>query len=932
MKRLLLTLAFLIIFAPSATRAATAFDGKLVKTTTDPAVYYLGEDGRRYVFPNLNIYQSWFPDFSLVRTISGKEMAALPIGGAVPYRPGVRLVKIQSMSDVYLVEPGAVLRKIDSETLARWYFGNDWAKRVDDLDDSFFSNYTMGLPFRNYSYPSGAILRRSSDQKVFLIEGGTKRLMTSEQLKRFLIPNTIIKTIGDELTEFADGSPVQDNESTLVRVEGSATIPVKASVQIDSRPTRYLEIGSTDTLASLRFSTGRELLLNKITVQFNALTNNPSTKELDDDHGGLVYGDGGSANLRDLVIADRVGNVLIGPKQLAIDQTQDQQQTLIFQGSIRLPANVETVLNLKALISLLLPENEIYQFKIPLKGLEIIDPVTGVMVTGLAREDLVTDSFESLAGTVKVSSGSLDPASLVYGTKNVTLGTFAVRAPASSDVILKSIAILSYLNLQEGINNYSVGGDVSGGNETRVRDMVPMVSLVNSQGAVLAGPVPVPYDGRIPFILNQKILAGQSLALQLKGDLSLMVDLGQHSNRLAFDVLQVDQSVEVVRADGTRLKVEGESTNGGSSPRSSLEVKKYGGLKVNFTGVGGTAIAGREVNLGFLSFEPKDEDFEVRSASFEAVGRPVSLDSLSLEYTTIDGQVKRQSVNYIGGSATFANLNAYMPRKNQTSMILRGKLKPKDGGAVYLEPIQVHMTSFGGVSYVSLTSGKEYTDKDFTNGSYSLTGNDPAGPVVRYSELTIEKSKDAPSTIFRDVSSEALRFVLKTSPEGGIRIKKLAFKLTPGDVGTAGLDNDSLERYANVNGDFANDTGMANLWWFGPTDKILLGEGGGNTLAYSIVTRAGKDTTPQGYETRSGDYGLLEYIWPDGSEFTLGPGASAVLSFELNTTIFSQAGSSLIVELAGGSDLLWTDILSGAYTPIQSANGAGIRSSLSVAN
>ena len=36
--------------------------GELIKAS-QPAVYYLADDGKRYVFPNERIYFSWYEDF-----------------------------------------------------------------------------------------------------------------------------------------------------------------------------------------------------------------------------------------------------------------------------------------------------------------------------------------------------------------------------------------------------------------------------------------------------------------------------------------------------------------------------------------------------------------------------------------------------------------------------------------------------------------------------------------------------------------------------------------------------------------------------------------------------------------------------------------------------------------------------------------------------
>lgn len=122
--------------------------GSLVRSPSVSAVYYCGANGKRYVFPNERIYFTWYEDFDSVVTVSETELAAIPLGGNVTYKPGVRMVKIESVENVYAVAPGGVLRWIPSPSIAQALYGKDWAKNVDDLSIAFFGNYKTGEPVR----------------------------------------------------------------------------------------------------------------------------------------------------------------------------------------------------------------------------------------------------------------------------------------------------------------------------------------------------------------------------------------------------------------------------------------------------------------------------------------------------------------------------------------------------------------------------------------------------------------------------------------------------------------------------------------------------------------------------------------------------------------------------------------------------------------
>ena len=131
---------------PSATPfEAWCVSGTLIKGSMQ-AVYYCGNDGKRYVFVNDKAYFSWYPDFSTVKTIPDSTLAKITIGGNITYRPGTRMIKIVSDPKVYTVARGGVLRWVGTETAAIRLFGANWNKQIDDVSDSFFVNYKIGDP------------------------------------------------------------------------------------------------------------------------------------------------------------------------------------------------------------------------------------------------------------------------------------------------------------------------------------------------------------------------------------------------------------------------------------------------------------------------------------------------------------------------------------------------------------------------------------------------------------------------------------------------------------------------------------------------------------------------------------------------------------------------------------------------------------------
>lgn len=155
---------------PLATHAATVNPGDLLKmpndgnpaTDSDTALYYLGANNKRFVFPNEKTYRTWYNGFSNVKTVDAATMASYPLGGNVTYRPGIKMVKIDTDPKTYAVTRGGVLRWIKTEAAARALYGTDWNKMVEDVPDAFFINYKTGAPIETAADFSLALMRDST--------------------------------------------------------------------------------------------------------------------------------------------------------------------------------------------------------------------------------------------------------------------------------------------------------------------------------------------------------------------------------------------------------------------------------------------------------------------------------------------------------------------------------------------------------------------------------------------------------------------------------------------------------------------------------------------------------------------------------------------------------------------------------------------------
>jgi len=152
--------------------AHAASSGDLVKCSSGPSVYLLGDDGKRYAFPNEKVFFTWNEGFEKVKTITCDNLAKKPLGGLVPYQAGTRLVKIPSVNKVYVVTSGGVLRPIKDEAMAQKLFGDDWAKRVDDLSEAFFPRYTVAAELGENELPEGTVITAEDGSLLRVDESG----------------------------------------------------------------------------------------------------------------------------------------------------------------------------------------------------------------------------------------------------------------------------------------------------------------------------------------------------------------------------------------------------------------------------------------------------------------------------------------------------------------------------------------------------------------------------------------------------------------------------------------------------------------------------------------------------------------------------------------------------------------------------------------
>ncbi len=162
-------------FVPAAAVAAVCPEleaGDLFKVSGNSAVYLVSPEMKRMYFPNAEVYNSWYKDFSGITTIDSSCVDAYPSGGGVNFRPGSFLVKSAVSPSVFAVGPNNMKHKLGSEAVASALYGSNWGKLVRVLPDVFDSNYNVGAELTTAMLHNGQLVKKSGDSTVYFVMDG----------------------------------------------------------------------------------------------------------------------------------------------------------------------------------------------------------------------------------------------------------------------------------------------------------------------------------------------------------------------------------------------------------------------------------------------------------------------------------------------------------------------------------------------------------------------------------------------------------------------------------------------------------------------------------------------------------------------------------------------------------------------------------------
>lgn len=885
--------------------------GILIKNESMPAVYYVAADGKRYVFPNEHIFFSWYPNFESVKTVSDTALAGYQIGGNITYRVGTRLVKLTNDPKVYAVEPGGVLRWVTTEAVAKTLYGTEWAKRVDDLPDSFFPAYVLGAPLDGTVFPEGWIGRDVTSGQTVVYTSGGFRPFTKE---------------GEENNRVVSLDPVPYDFSAVPMGVGiSAGLPFLSDAAQDGYGKRLAHdvvlVGesklkaifqgeSTQQIGGLFVSVKAPTVIKNLAFTLKAVTN----ADADFDAGGLLYGNGTEIvepNLTNIRLVDDFGRSLLSTGSVGFDKNQDGAVRLVLTGSHTLPAGVSHV-RLVADVFADAPAKERYVVN--------YDVTSSIFEVGGFRTESVSPA--SIDGSeVEVSTGGIEISRASGGGRQVLVGSsdrsvprlagFVLKNPLAESVTVQELTFTGYIDEGEESDDFALGFDADRGSNGRfVKEVLPELVASDGSGRTL-GRTPVGSDGKAHFTgLALTLPARTSVTVYVGGDIAEAAPFDLYPDRVAFDIKKGEDDVVAKRADGREVDIFGDAVNGGASPSDYVVIAKHGELLLEGAGSGGARLIMGEVRKGTFTLKLTASDIEdmrvdtlaMRLASSEAVR---SIKTVELRYPdAITGGLLYTSAQIQSGAATFHPTDLIIPRDKKVDVQVLVTLLSEAQGAMsgdeigwIFEPETFLVTG--------VPSGITLNKDDF--GRFLTNSVRPGGEVpVRRGAPIMRLLAEAIEDPQRKGEATPVFGFTVTSLGEGAKITKLAFKIEPSDVGydlnDVEADNDLLEYFADLPLSGFDHDAIANLL---DEDGEEIGDGSAASLRYTIYDESLRQrVSATGVDTARGDYGILTYEFRTPILATSTP---QTFTLELDTRGLALGSRTVKVTLLGADDFGWND-------------------------
>ena len=177
------------------------------------AVYYVGSDGKKYVYPDHFTYLTWYENWDGIERVSVSVLDEYENGGAITYRPGTKLVTTQDTAVVYALEAGGTLRSVVDEDTVVALYGADWGSLLTDVDTATFASfYSAGDPL-DAMLPSGTLV--SFEETDYYVDGNDLRPFADMDAFDANNFNSEFILVVDSIDSYGTGESITGAESAL---------------------------------------------------------------------------------------------------------------------------------------------------------------------------------------------------------------------------------------------------------------------------------------------------------------------------------------------------------------------------------------------------------------------------------------------------------------------------------------------------------------------------------------------------------------------------------------------------------------------------------------------------------------------------------------------------------------------------------------------
>ncbi len=469
----------------SAAPASAAMAGDLVKKASSNTVYYLGSDMKLHTFPSEWVYFTHYMDFSKVKTIPDAELTSyLPLGSNVVVRGGTYLLKIAVDPKTYFPDNKGMLHWVQSESVAKALWGNEWYKMVREVPDQLFVNYSVGADITSATFQPGMLLKVGSQYYYVDTNSVVRPIadMAAFNANRF---QEKFAVSASTVSGYTMGSSITGYEAGIATVAGP---------EVSSPSTPGSTSGTLSAMLDSMTPPSQVIVQNAQRVIFTAV--NLTAGSADATVDSLTVERMGVAqdnNISEVILLDENG------KQIGNEKSIGSNHKAIFNDDIIVSANSTKKLYLAANMAATLNSGEIVK---------------------LGLVDLVLKGGGTLSNTALpiVGNGMTMNTSIAIGTVTVTQSgqdTGAVtKRVGDADIIMNSVRLA--INATEDVNVESIrfyqGGTAA---DADTKDLV-----LKMDGSVVAGPSQVANKEVIfKFATPVKILKGTNKEFVLEGDI-----------------------------------------------------------------------------------------------------------------------------------------------------------------------------------------------------------------------------------------------------------------------------------------------------------------------------------------------------------------------------------------------------------------------------